>query len=188
MSVESKPIPPPPATDVPPASTPIRETVVATFRDHADAEAAVRRLAAGGVPFEAISIVGRNFQTREDVAGFYRPADAALAGASDGAWFGGLFGLMFGALGFFVFPIIGGIVVLGPLSGMIAGAIGGAGVGALVNALVAAGIPRDHAFLYQSRLEAGEFLVLVHGSEVDTARAREIFPETESTAVDTHTA
>ena len=186
MTVSSKPIPAPPVTDTVPTSTPTRETIVAIYRDHGDAEAAVRRLAAGGVPIAAISIVGRNFQTREDVTGFYRPADAALVGASEGAWYGGLFGLMLGALGFFIFPVVGGIVVLGPLSGLIAGAISGAGVGALVSALMAAGIPRDQALLYQGRLEAGEFLVLVHGSAADTARARAIFPETDLTGMDTH--
>ena len=79
-----------------------------------------------GIADARISIVGRNFETREDVQGFYQPSDAALAGATQGAWFGGIFGLMMGAMGFFVLPAVGALMVLGPLSGFIAGAVGGA--------------------------------------------------------------
>lgn len=150
------------------------ESVVAIYRSHIDAEAAVRRLAADGLPIETISIVGRNFETHEDIQGFYRPADAALAGAGDGAWFGGIFGLMLGAMGFFIMPAFGAFMVMGPLSGMIAGAIGGAGVGALINGLVALGIPRDQALIYQERVQAGEFLVVVHGGANEVSRAHEI--------------
>ncbi len=154
------------------------QAVVATYRSHIEAEAAVRRLADGGLPISQISIIGRNFETREDVQGFYRPADAALDGAGTGAWLGGFFGLMAGAMGFFVFPMVGALMVMGPLSGLIAGAIGGAGVGALINGLVASGVPRDQALKYQERLQAGEFLVVVHGTALDTAQAHTILENT----------
>lgn len=157
------------------------EAVVATYRTHDDAEEAVRRLSDSGLPVRQISIVGRNFETRENVQGFYRPEDAALDGAAQGAWFGGFFGLMLGAMGFFVMPMVGALMVMGPLSGLIAGAIGGAGVGALINGLVAAGIPRDQAVKYQDQLKAGEFLVVVHGSASETARAHEILDGTTNT-------
>lgn len=162
------------------------QAVVASYISHRDAEAAVRRLAADGLPIETISLVGRNFETHEDIQGFYRPADAALEGAEQGAWFGGFFGLMLGAMGFFVVPVIGPLLVLGPLSGMIAGAIGGAGVGALVNGLVAAGVPGEQALMYQEHLQAGEFLVVVHGDAHETTRAREILEGTGQTHLQWH--
>jgi hypothetical protein len=157
------------------------QSVVASYRDHTAAEAAVRRLAAGGLPVETISIIGRNFETREDIQGFYRPADAAREGAGTGAWFGGLFGLMLGATGFFVLPVIGGLMVMGPLAGLIAGAIGGAGVGALVNGLTEAGVPRHQALKYQERLQAGEFLVVVHGDAAQTAQAHAMLENSSQT-------
>lgn len=164
------------------------QAVVASYQNHTDAELAVRRLSDSGLPINQISIVGRNFESHEDVQGFYRPADAALDGAGQGAWFGGLFGLMLGAMGFFVMPAVGAFMVMGPLSGMIAGAIGGAGVGALINGLVASGIPREQALKYQERLQAGEFLVVVHGSADMTARAHEILHGTGQTHLQTHSA
>lgn len=164
------------------------QAVVAAYLTHDAAEAAVRRLSEGGVPIHLISIIGRHYQTREDIEGFYRPADAALEGAGQGAWFGGFFGLMAGALGFFVFPVVGALMVLGPLSGMIAGAIGGAGVGALINALVTSGIPREEALKYQERLQAGEFLVIVHGSADEMLRAHKMLEGTARTHLQTHPA
>ena len=169
-------------------STPVAssQAVVASYPNHRDAEAAIRRLAADGLPMQTLSIVGRNFETHENIEGFYRPADAALDGAGEGAWYGGFFGLMMGAMGFFVVPAIGPLLVLGPLSGMIAGAIGGAGVGALINGLVASGIPKNQALRYQERLQAGEFLVLVHGDARETARAHEILEGTDHLHLHAH--
>ena len=169
-------------------SAALDQAVVASYQSHTDAELAVRRLASSGLPINQISIVGRNFESHEDVQGFYRPADAALDGAGQGAWFGGLFGLMLGAMGFFVMPAVGAFMVMGSLSGMIAGAIGGAGVGALVNGLVTSGIPREQALKYQERLQAGEFLVVVHGSAEMTARAHEVLHGTGQTHLQTHSA
>ena len=65
-------------------------SVVAVFRNHSDAEEAVRKLEMGGIPIQKISIIGRDFQLKEDVQGYYRPSDAAKEGAGFGAWFGGL--------------------------------------------------------------------------------------------------
>ncbi len=71
-------------------------SVVAVYRNHGDAEVAVRALEKGGIPIRKISIIGRDFQLKEDVQGYYRPSDAAKEGASFGAWFGGLWGLLMG--------------------------------------------------------------------------------------------
>jgi hypothetical protein len=111
------------------------QAVVAGYRSHHEAETAVRLPAKDGLPMDKISIIGRDFETREDVQGFYRPADAALEGAGAGAWFGCLFGLLVGT-GLFILPVIGPVLVLGPLAGLVAGAIGDAGVGALVSGMV----------------------------------------------------
>jgi len=164
----------------------LNQAVVAAYPNHPEAEAAVRRLIDGGIPVTTISIIGRNYETTEEVQGFYSPADAALAGAGSGAWLGGLFGLMLGTFGFFVFPAIGSLIVLGPLSGLIAGAIGGAGVGALIRGLTAAGVPKDDAVKYQVRLQAGEFLVVVHGGNEESLRAHQILETTGQTHLETH--
>jgi|BEDMetMinimDraft_2_1075160.scaffolds.fasta_scaffold06132_3 hypothetical protein len=148
-------------------------SVVARYRNHADAEEAVRRLHKAGIDPARISLIGRDFEVREDVQGFYRPADIAAEGARQGAWVGGLFGL-FAGLAFFVFPVAGPLFVLGPLAGLLAGAVGGAGVGALLAGLMSLGIDRERALRYQSHLQAGEWLLVVHAAFEEVERAREI--------------
>ena len=90
-------------------AAPIRESAIAIYKTHADAEKAVHRLNRAGIPMEKISIIGRNFQVREDIQGYYRPSDAAKEGAAFGAWFGGLFGLLFG-FGLFILPVAGPLI------------------------------------------------------------------------------
>ena len=158
-------------------------SVVAVFRNHSDAEEAVRKLEMGGIPIQKISIIGRDFQLKEDVQGYYRPSDAAKEGAGFGAWFGGLWGLLMG-FGLFLIPGAGPLIVLGPLAGMIAGAISGAGVGALVSGLMALGIDKEKALKLQSRLQAGEFLVTVTGAHEEVARARQILQGTSQTQME----
>jgi hypothetical protein len=178
-------------TAVPPSRTqsqtgrPLSDSVIAVYKSHREAEEAVRKLERGGIPIRKISIIGRDFQLREDVQGYYRPSDAAKEGAGFGAWFGGLFGLLMG-FGFFVFPVGGALVVLGPLAGMVAGAIGGAGIGALVNALIALGMSREQALKYQARLQAGEFLVSVVGIPDEVERAHDLLEGTGEVEIQTY--
>ena len=158
------------------------QSVVASYRSHSDAETAVRLLSENGVPVNHVSIVGRNFETQDAVQGFYRPADAAR----DGAWAGGIFGLMLGAIGFFILPVAGPMMVIGPLAGIVAAGVAGAGAGALIDALVEVGIPKTVAATYQKRLQDGEFLVVVHGGEREAARAHDILHGSNHIHLQTH--
>jgi uncharacterized membrane protein len=158
-------------------------SVVAVYRNHSDAEEAVRALEKSGIPMRKISIIGRDFQLREDVQGYYRPSDAAKEGASFGAWIGGLWGMLLG-FGLFLVPGVGPLIALGPLAGLIAGAISGAGVGALVSGLMALGMDEEKALKLQARLQAGEFLVTVTGASEEIARARQILQNTRQTEIE----
>jgi uncharacterized membrane protein len=164
----------------------MKQTVVASYGSHEDAEESVRKLQRGGVPMAHISIIGRDWQMREDVQGFYRPDDAMKEGAKQGAWFGGIFGLFIG-MGMFMFPIAGTLIVLGPLAGFIAGAISGAGIGALASGLITMGIPKDQALKYEGQLQAGEFLVVVHDATLEeTTLAHQILQATSNTSISSH--
>ena len=132
-----------------------------------------------------VSIIGKDWQVREDLQGFYHPGDAAKEGAKSGAWFGGLFGLLLG-FGFFLVPIAGAVLVLGPLAGMIAGAVGGAGIGAVAGSLVTLGVPEHAAIKYQSHVQAGSFLVIVHGSASEITQAHATLGTTNATELESH--
>ena len=98
---------------------------------------------------------------------------------------GGLFGLLMG-FGKFVFPVAGTLIVAGAIGRHILGALSGAGVGALVNGLMALGISKDRALKYQSRLQAGEFLVTVTGTPEEVNRAREVLQNSGEIELETH--
>lgn len=163
----------------------VHKAIVASYSGHSDAEEAVRKLQQSGLPMNHLSIIGRDWQVNEDVEGFYHSGDTIKEGTKTSTWFGGFFGLFMG-MGMFMFPVAGALIVLGPLAGLIAGAIAGAGIGALVSSLMTLGIPKDQALKYQERLEAGEFLIVVHGTAEETSIAHEILQATSTTSIATH--
>lgn len=147
---------------------------VAVYDTHADAEAAVRSLQAAGFDMKKISIIGKDYRTEEHVIGYLNAGDRAKIFGKYGALWGGLMGMLIGSAVLFV-PLIGHLVVLGPLAAMlVTGLEGAAAVGsasALVGALSAVGIPKDSVLRYETALKAGKFMVAVHGTQRDISQA-----------------
>ena len=64
--------------------TPHARVIVVSFVSDPDAEEAISRLAASGLPVQTMSILGRNFWNHGDIRGFYRLSrDIKPAGASN---------------------------------------------------------------------------------------------------------
>ena len=93
-------------------------------------------------------------------------------GGLTGAAVGGTVGAIAGALamaGTLAIPGVG-IVLAGPLAAALAGLGAGAAAGGLVGTLIGAGIPEEHAKLYEADLKNGGILVAVKPrSEEDAA-------------------
>jgi hypothetical protein len=51
------------------------DTVIAVFADHQGVEAAVKKLAEGGIDVKHLSFVGKGYHTNEKVVGFYDAGD-----------------------------------------------------------------------------------------------------------------
>ncbi len=88
----------------------------------------------------------------------------------------------------FVFmPGIGPVLVAGPLVAWIVGALEGAvvvgGLSVLGAALASLGIPENSALKYESELRAGKFLLFVHGTREEIARARAVLELTQHEGV-----
>jgi cation transport regulator ChaB len=142
-------------------------TVSAVFKEEEQLDNVVRRLMDRGVPQDHISVMGKNFQSNTRIAGFISKRDVIFGGLRSGAIFGSLFGSFLGLLtgvGVLFIPFVGTVVAAGPLGALLLGAASGAIAGSagagLVSALVAWGMPEDKATIYQTRVEAGEFLVM----------------------------
>ena len=163
------------------------ELAVATYDTHVVAENAVKALQRSGFDMKRISIIGKDYSTEEHVVGFFNAGDRAKFFGKFGAFWGGLFGVLFGAAFLFV-PVVGHIVVLGPLASTLVGGLEGAalagGVSALVGALTALGIPRDSVLRYETAIKASKFLLVVHGDAKDIQRARDVLAATDPKAFD----
>lgn len=164
---------------------------VAVYDSHRQAEDAIHTLAKAGFDMKKISIVGKDYHTEEHVVGYFNAGDRAKFFGKLGAFWGGLTGMLLGSALMFV-PVVGHIVVLGPvaatLAGGLQGAVLGGGASALVGALTALGIPKDSVLRYETALKADKFLVLVHGGTDTVRRAQQILERAGSDDVETHIA
>ncbi len=161
-----------------PSSSAAERTISAIFKEQQQIDNVIRRLLDRGISRDDISVVGKNFHSETKIAGFITKKDVILGGLRQGAIFGSIFGSALALLtgvGVLFVPFIGTLVAAGPLGaallGAASGAIAGSAGAGLVSAFVALGIPEEKAAVYQTRIEAGEFLVAV---EVPANKSGEI--------------
>jgi hypothetical protein len=156
---------------------------VGVFRDHRDAEAAVKQLQQAGFEMKTLSVVGKDYQTEENVVGFYNAGDRMAAWGKYGLFWGWIWGLLFGSA-FFIIPGIGPIIVGGPLVAWIIGALDTAvvagGFTALGGALASIGIPKDSVLRYETALRADKFILIVHGTGQEAERAGRILTQSKA--------
>jgi hypothetical protein len=168
---------------------PTVNAVLALYCTHTDAEAAVTALQRASFDMRKLSIIGKDYHTEQDVLGYYNTGDRVRFWGKFGAFWGGLSAILFGSAFLFV-PVVGHIVVLGPLVAWIAngftGAVVGGGLGALGAGLYSIGIPRNSILEYETALKADKFLLIAHGTESEVERAREILATTDSERIDVH--
>lgn len=165
----------------PPMSPPDTDGVISIYDTHQEAEAAVKRLQRSGFDMKKLSIVGRDFQTEENVVGFYNIGDRAKYWGKLGAFWGGLWGLLFG-FAMFIIPGIGPLVIAGAFVSTLVGAVEGVvlvgGLSALGAALFSIGIPRNSIVQYETALKGGRYVMIANGSAEDLHKAREIVENT----------
>jgi hypothetical protein len=163
------------------------ETLVAVFSDHAAAEDGVKKLAQAGFDLKSLSVIGNGYHTEEKVVGFYNVGDRVKFWGQRGAFWGGLWGLFLGGL-FVTTPAIGPVFVLGYLAAAAISAVEGAvvvgGMSALGAALYSVGIPKDSVIAYEAAVKADEFLVMAHGGEAETSRAKAVLGAANASRLD----
>ena len=162
---------------------------IAVYDTHIQAEAAIKELQKSGIDMKKLSILGKDYHAEENVVGYYNAGDRMKFWGKLGAFWGGLWGLLFGSALFFI-PGIGHIVALGPVGGMIVGALENAvivgGLSALGAGLFSVGIPKDSVIKYETAVKADKFLVIVHGTEDEVTKAKEIINSTDPVESEAH--
>ena len=166
-----------------------KNSVVAIFDTHNQAEEAIRELQENGVDMKELSIVGKDCHTEENVVGYYNTGDRMAYWGKLGAFWGGFWGLLFGSAFFWV-PGVGQLLVAGPLVMWIVGALEGAavtgGITALGAGLYSIGIPKNSILQYETEVKNDKLLLVVHGSSEDVARAKDILDRTDATSTTFH--
>ncbi len=164
------------------------DATIAVFPEHTAAEAAIKKLTAAGFDMKKLSVVGKGYHTEEKVVGFYNVGDRVTFWGTRGAFWGGLWALFFGGL-FVTTPLIGPVIALGYLATTAIAAIEGAavvgGLSALGAALYSIGIPKDSVVRYEAAVKTDGFLVMVHGTADEVARAKAILDTASASRVDT---
>ena len=185
MQTHSEPI----AETLEVSKTADKSAVVALYNTHTEAEEAVRELQKSGFDMQKLSIVGKDYQTEEEVVGYYTTGDRMKAWGKTGAFWGSLWGLMFGSA-FFLIPGIGPLLAAGPLVGWIVGALEGAvvigGLSALGAGLYSIGIPKDSIIEYETQIKAGKYAVITHGSPDVVSKTKSTLAMTKHQGVQEH--
>ena len=163
--------------------------VVAIYQSHTEAETAVKELQKSGFDMKKLSIVGRDYHTDEHVVGYYNTGDRMKYWGKMGAFWGGIWGLLFGSA-FFLIPGVGPLLIAGPLVSWIVGALESAvvvgGLSALGAGLYGMGIPKNSILQYETAIKSGKFVVIAHGSDLETTHARKIINRTNPEALEEH--
>jgi uncharacterized membrane protein len=156
------------------------DSVVAVFHTHEQAEKAIAELQSAGVNLKSLSIAAKDTHTEEHAVGYYNTGDRMQYWGKIGAYWGGFWGLLFGSA-VFAIPGLGPILVAGPLVAWIVAGLEGAvvvgGVSALGAALASIGIPKDSVIEYETALKTDKFLLIVHGTQDEVAKARTVIGE-----------
>jgi len=168
-----------------------KNSCVGIFNTHQEAEQAIKDLGKAGFDMKKLSIVGKGYHTEDDAIGYYNTGDRVKYWGKQGAFWGGLWGVLIGSAFFWV-PGVGPLAVGGPLVAAIVGGLEGAvvtgGLTALGAGLYSMGIPKDSIIKYETALKADKFLVTVHGTTDEVARAADILGTNNDAEVATHIA
>ncbi|HEY2466501.1 MAG TPA: general stress protein [Terracidiphilus sp.] len=162
-------------------------SVVAVFSKHSTAENAIKQLKDDGFDVKKLAVIGRDYQSEEDVVGFYNTGDRMKYWGRWGAFWGGLWGLLLGAA-FLIVPGVGPVVAAGSIVASIISALEGAivvgGLSALGAGLYSLGIPKNSVVTYEMSIKAGKFVLVAHGTAAEVAKARDLLKTSGAEQID----
>lgn len=166
-----------------------KNSVVAIFESHDQAEDAIRELQKSGFDMRKLSIIGKDFHTEENVVGYYTTGERMKSWGAMGAFWGGLWGMLFGSA-FFMVPGLGPLLVAGPLVVWIIAALESAavvgGFSVLGAALFSIGIPENSVLQYETQVKNGKLLLVAHGTSEEVESAKELLDQTEANSTTFH--
>ncbi|MEB3360063.1 MAG: DUF1269 domain-containing protein [Synechococcales bacterium] len=160
----------------------VTKRAVGVFRSQDDVEDFIRALKSDNFPMDRVSLLARDVKGIEGADEITETEgnearEGAGAGATAGTVLGGVGGFLVG-VGLLAVPGIGPVLAAGAEISAIASTLAGAGIGAatggIIGALVGMGIPEERAKVYEDRIKAGNYLVMVSGTDEEIERISSI--------------
>lgn len=149
-------------------------TAIGIYDDHELAVAAVKRLKESDFPMDHLTIMGKAETEVVDKDLNITPKNPiSLVGLGTGTAVGTALGILAG-VGIFAIPGLGFLYGAGALVGAFAGFDFGLIGGGIASVLTTIGVKDENEQKYHNALEAGKFLLIVHGNEEDVNNARAI--------------
>lgn len=151
--------------------------VARVVNSHAEAVATIEELQRSGLDINKLSIVGKDYQSKQQSIATPNAYDRMKDWQKLGAFWGNLWGLLSRSAFFFI-PGIGPVIVCGPLTSWIIrareehGMDGGMSV--LGAGLFSIGIPKNGITEYERALQSDKFILITHGGAHETARSNSI--------------
>ena len=155
---------------------------VGVFEKRENVEDALRALKDNGFNMDDVSLLARDLEGVEGADEVTEKqgneaSEGAGIGATTGTVLGGIGGFLVGA-GVLAIPGVGPVLAAGVGISEIAATLAGAGIGAaaggIIGALVGLGIPEEKAKVYEDRIKAGDYLLMVTGTEDHVEKAASI--------------
>ena len=151
------------------------------YNTHGEAEDAIALLNRSGFDVKKLSLVGKGYHTEEHPIGFYTVGDKIKSWGGSGAFWGGIWGLLLAPAAFFL-PGVGLVAMAGPVVATLIGALEGAvvvgGLSAIGAALMQIGVPEDQVIKYETALKVDKYILMIHGSAEDQAKAHAVLTTT----------
>ncbi|MGF1500145.1 MAG: histidine kinase [Elainellaceae cyanobacterium] len=151
----------------------VTKRAVGVFKTQDAVEDLIRKLKSDNFPMERVSLLARDVKGIEGADEITETEgneakEGAGAGATTGTVLGGVGGFLVG-VGLLAIPGVGPVLAAGTEISALASTFAGAGIGAatggIVGALVGMGIPEERAKVYEDRIKAGNYLVMISGTD-----------------------
>jgi hypothetical protein len=155
----------------------VSNIAIAAYDADLELEHDVKTLQRGGFDMTHVCVMGKDYGAASHVVALLHSGARARFFGRRGALWNNLAGILVGAALAFV-PLVGHVVIVGPLASQIVGELGSAtprrGLGPLAAALTGLGITKDAALGYESAVRQQEFLLIVHGDAPAIERAHQL--------------
>ncbi len=153
---------------------------IAVYRTHEQVESAVCRLQGSAIDIGRISIVAKGDREGYPVGFYCTEKGRGFLGVQQSFWSGMCERLT--DAGLFLIPGLGTLLVAGPLVAVVAGVTEetlAAGKGMLGAVFCLVGVPQESVDRYETAVESGRYLIVVHGNQLEVEQVHDLLVATE---------